>query len=292
MEAIAGILFVGNLSLDKISARGVSRDTFGGAALYGALASALFNVKTGIMGIIGHDFRSSVIEDLSTCQIDISGIKRVDDASIRFDITYDERLSLQDIKAYNLTLSKELAYIPFPQAFLDSDIVNIAPNDFKIQKKVISRVKKEIPLARISLQSHIYHLKKGIDDLNAILEDVDYLFLNEREAEFFSNKIRIEDIAKQIALQVRSLVCITRGPKGAVVAPRLGSIFRFSPPIFEVSDPTGAGDSFVGGFLATLLKEKNVVLATINGFTASSITLGGLGPCTLLKILKRKHQSL
>lgn len=277
--------------MDRISARGVSRDTFGGAALYGALASALFNVKTGIMGIIGHDFPLSVVEDLSACQIDISGMRRVDDASIRFDITYDEGLNLQDIKAYNLMLSKELAHIPFPHALLNSDIVNIAPNYFKIQKRIISRVKKEIPLAKISLQSHIYHLKKGTDELNAILEDVDYLFLNEREAKFLSNKLRIGDIAKQIALQVKSLVCITRGPKGAVVAPRLGSIFQFSPPIFEVSDPTGAGDSFVGGFLATLLKEKNVVLATINGFTASSITLGGLGPCTLLKLLKKKHQS-
>jgi len=283
------ISFIGNLSIDKISVRGFTKETFGGAALYGSLASALFNSKTGLMSIIGTDFPPSVMRDLSTCQIDLSGIKKVDNSSIRFHIVYSEDMSLESIKAYNLDLSEKLINIPFPQAFLNSKIVNITPNNFHTQKVIITRVKKEIPLAKISLQSHAYHLKRGVNKFKALLKDVDYLFLNEREARFLSNKRNILDTAKRIALQVKFLACITRGPKGAIVATKSGTIFQFSPSALEVTDPTGAGDSFVGGFLATLLRERNIVPATINGFTASGIALSGFGPCKLLEILKKKY---
>lgn len=281
------ILVVGSLAYDGIETPSGKVDrALGGSANYFSLAASLF-ARVRVVGVVGEDYAAKDEELLKSRNVDLSGLERVPGKTFFWQGKYEGDLNEA------ITLKTDLnvfeSFNPkLPANFCDSKFVflaNIAP---ELQMQVLEQVKKPLFVGMDTMNFWISSKKEA---LLKILSKVDVVLINEKEAEMLTGSANAIAAAPKITAMGPRAVVIKRGEYGFAFYSREDG-FHILPamPIPEVVDPTGAGDTFAGGFFGYLARldraptVQDMREACVNGTLLASFTIQDFSVSALAKV--------
>jgi sugar/nucleoside kinase (ribokinase family) len=268
------ILVVGSLAYDDVRTPVASRDSLlGGAASYFSMAASLY-APVRLVGVVGDDFREEDIARLARRGVDITGLERRAGRSFRWRGTYD--FDLDTAETVNTDLGVFGDWRPrIPPAFVDSDVVFLANIHPEIQLATLEQMRKP---ELVALDTMNYWIEKTRDALIAVIRKVDVVSINEGEVRQLVGEMSVARAAREIlALGPRALV-VKRGEHGATLFTRAATFWSPAWPLEEVVDPTGAGDTFAGGFVGYLsgqaaLDDAAMRRAVLHGSVCASFAV-------------------
>jgi len=274
---------IGSIAFDDVrTPHGEAKNSLGGSAVYASIASSNF-CKTGIVGVVGDDFVDEHFNYLNVREIDVRGIEKVNGKSFHWAGIYN------DLNKAETLLTELNVFAEFdpkiPSEYLFAPYLFLGNIDPELQMKVLKEMKNTRIIACDTMNYWILSKK---DKLIEVIKNVDILFINEEEIKMLTGRSNIFDAADEaLKLGLQYIIC-KRGEYGSVL---FGENLLFFAPIYpvrDVIDPTGAGDSFAGGFMGYLAKEDKVspeVLkqAMIYGAVTASINVGSFSCNSLLK---------
>jgi sugar/nucleoside kinase (ribokinase family) len=243
------LLVVGSVAFDALeSPYGKVDRALGGAATYFAVAASFFT-HVNLVGIVGEDFTEVDARIFHGRTIDIDGLERASGKTFFWAGRYSKDLNERVTLATELNVFAE--FKPrLPQKYRDSQYVflaNIAP---ELQRDVLHQVKKKPKIAAMDTMN--YWIERTNAELRETLKHVDILMINDSETRELSNEHNLLRAAKQIFKMGPSILVVKRGEYGAMMVDKRGVFCVPAFPLEEPHDPTGAGDSFAGGFMGYL----------------------------------------
>jgi sugar/nucleoside kinase (ribokinase family) len=282
------LLVVGSVAFDGLeSPYGKVERTVGGAATYFAVAASFFT-PVHLVAIVGDDFSDSDCEVFRGRRIDCEGLERAPGKTFFWAGRYSENLNER------VTLTTELnVFADFkprlPERYRESKYVflaNIAPD---LQRDVLHQVKKRPKIAALDTMN--YWIERTNADLQETLRHVDILMINDAETRQLSNEHNLLRAARRIFKMGPSTLVVKRGEYGAMMVDKRGVFCVPAFPLEEPHDPTGAGDSFAGGFMGYLAAAGSKTDATLRramvyGSVMGSFTVEKFG-LDRLRTLKR-----
>ncbi len=242
------ILVVGSLAYDDVRTPVAHRErVLGGAASYFATAASRY-APVRLVGVVGDDFHQEDVVRLASQGVDLAGLERRKGSSFRWTGTYD--FALDTAETVNTDLGVFGDWRPqIPEAFADSEFVFLANIDPEIQLAVLDQVRAPVAVA---LDTMNYWIEQRREALLRVMAKVDIVSINEGEARQLCETFSIVRAAREIlALGPRVLV-VKRGEHGASLFTGESSFWAPAFPLEDVIDPTGAGDTFAGGFMGYL----------------------------------------
>lgn len=284
------ILILGTVAFDTIETpHGKEDRVLGGSASYIGLSVSQFDLQTSILSIVGDDFDSSFFNIFKSKNIDVASIQRViGEKTFFWSGRYSSNMNERE------TISTELNVLAnfdpqVPKSYENADILvlgNLAPSD---QLSVINQLTN--PTAFVVLDTMNFWMDNCLDDLLQVIKDVDVITINEEEARQLSGETSLSLAAKKIFTMGPSNIVIKKGEHGAILFSGNNSFFVPAFPIEKVFDPTGAGDTFLGGFAGYLAKTKNYSFqnmkkAVIYGCLLASFSVEKFGTKGLLNLDK------
>lgn len=251
------LLIVGTVAYDAIETPfGKTDKILGGAATYIGLSASHFNVKSAIVSVVGDDFSKEYLDLLSSKNIDISGIEIVKEGKTFFwSGLYHNDLNSRDTLDTQLNVLADFNPI-VPEGFKDSDVImlgNLHPN---IQISVLDQLTTKPKL--VVLDTMNFWMDCALEELKQVLKRVDVLTINDEEARQLSGEYSLVKAAEIIHTMGPKFVVIKKGEHGALLFNDTQVFFAPALPLKEVFDPTGAGDTFAGGFSGYLAQQGNV----------------------------------
>jgi sugar/nucleoside kinase (ribokinase family) len=282
------LLVVGSVAFDGVeSPYGKVDRTLGGAATYFSVAASFFT-PVHLVGIVGDDFTELDAKIFRERKIDCEGLERAVGKSFFWAGKYSENLNER------VTLTTELnVFADFkpklPERYRASKYVflaNIAPD---LQRDVLQQVKKRPKIAALDTMN--YWIERSNEDLRETLRHVDILMINDAETRQLSSEHNLLRAAKHIFKMGPSTLVVKRGEYGAMMVDKRGVFCVPAFPLEEPHDPTGAGDSFAGGFMGYLAaagdkSDASLRRAMVYGSVMGSFTVEKFG-LDRLKTLKR-----
>ena len=263
------ILVVGSVAYDSVaSPEGKRAEQLGGTAVYFSV-SASYSTSAGVVGVVGNDFQHDDVEMLQSKGIDTSGLTYADGNTFRWSGSYEEDLNTAVTLDTRLnvfeTFSPELSddHKSTPYLFLG----NIDPD---LQNLVLDQMSPRPKIVACDTMNLWIDIKR--DSLSRLIDKVDVLLINEAEASQFTGERSLVSAAGSLMERGLKTLVIKRGEYGAVV---FHPSFTFAVPAYpmaRVNDPTGAGDTFAGGFLGYLAS----VGAGLSADDADSIRRAGV----------------
>jgi sugar/nucleoside kinase (ribokinase family) len=284
------LLVVGSVAFDGVeSPYGSVERTVGGAATYFAVAASFF-APVHLVAIVGEDFSEEDAAVFRGRRIDCEGLERAVGKTFFWAGRYSENLNER------VTLTTELnVFADFkprlPEKYRASKYVflaNIAPD---LQRDVLHQVKKRPKI--VALDTMNYWIERTNDDLRETLRHVDILMINDAETRQLSSEHNLLRAAKHIFKMGPSTLVVKRGEHGAMLVDKRGVFCVPAFPLEEPHDPTGAGDSFAGGFMGYLAgtgSKSDAALrrAMVFGSVMGSFTVEKFG-LDRLRTLKRSE---
>jgi len=242
---VANILVVGSLAYDDVRTPFASREgVLGGAASYFAMAAALYG-SVRLVGVVGEDFREDDIRRLRRRGVDVRGIERRPGKSFRWTGTYD--FVSDTAETINTELGVFGDWRPhIPEAYADSEFVFLANIHPEIQLATLEQIRRPKVVA---LDTMNYWIDHNRDDLIRVMRKVDVVTINEGEARQLYQTFKIIKAAREILSLGPRVLVVKRGEDGAALFTKEGSFWAPAYPLEDTIDPTGAGDTFAGGFL-------------------------------------------
>ncbi len=268
------VLVVGSIALDTVeTSHGKAQDSPGGSALYFSAAASLFS-PVDVVGVVGKDFDFSTIEFLKEREVDFTGLRVTDGKTFRWGGRYKENMNQRDTLFTHLNVFQNFRPA-IPEAYRKDRLIflaNIAP---ELQLDVLAQIEKP---ALSVLDTMNFWISGARELLMQLIEKVDVLILNDEELRELTNKFNMLESANLLLEQGPRAVVIKKGEHGAVLVSRKGYFLAPAYPVPKVVDPTGAGDSFAGGFLGYLatcedIDELNIRRAVVYGTVAASFTV-------------------
>lgn len=245
---MSSILVVGSVALDSVSTtEGSCREALGGSAVYFSLAAALFG-RVSLVGVAGEDFPAEHRELLARRGVDLSGLRTAKGKTFRWEGRYGKDASVAKTLATKLNVFKDFkprldeAHRKAPFLFLG----NIDP---ELQADVLAQASAP---SLVACDTMNFWIDSKTQAVKKLLGKVDMFFCNEDEAEALAQRPNPLQAAEVISGWGPEVVVIKKGEHGALM--KVGSRFFIYPafPLPRIKDPTGAGDSFAGGFLGSL----------------------------------------
>ena len=275
------LLSVGTVAFDAIETPfGKTDKILGGAATYIGLSAAHFDVNSAIVSVVGDDFPQEYLDLLSDKNIDISGIEIVKDGKTFFwSGLYHNDLNSRDTLETQLNVLADFNPV-VPQNFKDADVVmlgNLHPN---IQISVLDQMTIKPKL--VVLDTMNFWMDCALDELKTVLKRVDVITINDEEARQLSGEYSLVKAAEVIQTMGPKFVVIKKGEHGALLFNEEQVFFAPALPLKEVFDPTGAGDTFAGGFSGYLAQQRNITFhhmknAVIHGSNLASFCVEKFG---------------
>lgn len=275
------LLIVGTVAFDAIETPfGKTDKILGGAATYIGLSAAHFDVNSAIVSVVGDDFPQEYLDLLSDKNIDISGIEIVKDGKTFFwSGLYHNDLNSRDTLETQLNVLADFNPV-VPQNFKDADVVmlgNLHPN---IQISVLDQMTIKPKL--VVLDTMNFWMDCALDELKTVLKRVDVITINDEEARQLSGEYSLVKAAEVIQTMGPKFVVIKKGEHGALLFNEEQVFFAPALPLKEVFDPTGAGDTFAGGFSGYLAHQGNISFhnmknAVIHGSNLASFCVEKFG---------------
>ena len=247
------MIIVGTVAFDSIKTPyGQAERVVGGAASYIALAASHFVRNQEIISVIGEDFPKTFLEELASLGVGQTGLKLVEGGkSFFWEGSYHDDLIGRDTLVTELNVLE--GWSPeVPEAAKDSDFVMLGNLDPTVQLSVLDQMSKKPEL--VVLDTMNFWMDIAMDNLKAVISRIDVLVINDDEAKQLSGEESIKLAAKKILKMGPTTVVIKKGEHGAIMFE--GDKVFFSPahPLEKVVDPTGAGDTFAGGFIGYLAR--------------------------------------
>jgi len=253
------LLVVGSIALDDVeSPAGRVENALGGATCYFAVAAQYFT-QVRAVGVVGDDFPAEHLDFLAARGIDIAGIAREPGRSFRWGGRYHESLNDRD------TLFTELgvfeAFDPtLPESYLDSEYVFLANIHPSLQQRVLEQAVRR---RFVAMDTMNFWIEGTREELDHTLARVDALVINDAEAHLLTGTTNLVHAARAIRSMGPETVIIKRGEFGALLFDSQGIFAAPAFPLEEVRDPTGAGDTFAGGFMGALARAGSVDAASL-----------------------------
>ena len=265
------VLVVGSVALDDIEApAGSAKSVLGGAASYFGVAASYFT-PVRVVAVVGDDFPQEHVDFLASRGLDLAGLQRVAGRTFRWGGRYHESLNQRD------TLFTELGVFEsfkpeIPPAWRDSDWVFLANIQPTLQRGVLEQVRSPRFSAMDTMN---FWIEGARPELEKTLARVGGIVINDEEARQLTRESNLVRAAQAIHALGPKVVIVKRGEHGALLFDRDGIFSAPAFPLPEVVDPTGAGDSFAGGFIGSLaasgrLDADALRLAVMHGSVLAS----------------------
>ena len=252
------LLTVGTVAFDAIETPfGKTDKIVGGAATYIAWSASYFSKKVNIVSVIGDDFDMNELEALRKRGVDTSGIGiKEGKKSFFWSGKYHLDMNSRDTLITDLNVLLEFNPV-VPEAYQGSDIVLLGNIDPNLQLNVINQLTKRPKL--IVLDTMNFWMTDGfINKLLEVISQVDVLTVNDSEARQLTNEYSLVKAAKKILKMGPKYLVIKKGEHGALLFHEKQVFFAPAHPLEDVFDPTGAGDTFAGGFCGYLDKSRDI----------------------------------
>ena len=289
------ILVVGSLAYDSIETPSGKVDrALGGSANYFSLAASLFH-KVRVVGVVGEDYDKKNMDLLQSRGVDTSGLSVQKGKTFHWSGSYQGDMNEAITKATELNVFEH--FNPeLPEHYKDSHFVFLANISPDLQLKVLEQVKK--PLF-VGMDTMNFWITSKLADLKKVLQKVDVVLINETEAKMLTGAKNAIEAAPLVCEMGPKALVIKRGEYGFVMYTKDHGFFILPAfPMDKVVDPTGAGDTFAGGFfgyLASLKKApttQDLKMACINGsilasFTIQDFSVGALAKTTIKDLDQR-----
>jgi sugar/nucleoside kinase (ribokinase family) len=248
------LVVVGSVGLDTIETQKARREeVLGGAACYFSAAASFFS-PVRLIGVVGTDFPPAHTELLAGFGIDLAGLERVEGRTFRWAGRYSPDFNNRTTLDTQLNVFQ--SFRPkLPPAWTDSPFVFLANIDPALQLDVLTQVRRPRFVACDTMN---FWIEGRREDLARVLERVDMLLLNDEEARLLSRRDNLPAAAREIRAMGPKAVVVKRGDAGALLFHEAGVFAAPAFPIETVVDPTGAGDSFAGGFMGWLAHTGDV----------------------------------
>lgn len=286
------LLVVGSVAFDAIETPfGKTDKILGGAATYITLASSVLNVESGIVSIVGGDFPQSDMDMLSSRGVNIEGIEIVKDGKTFFwSGKYHNDLNSRDTLVTEVNVLEH--FDPkIPESMQDAEILLLGNLHPGVQLSVLEKMNTRPKL--VILDTMNFWMDSAMDILLQMIAKTDVISINDEEARQLSGEFSLVKAAKKIHEMGPEFVIIKKGEHGALLFHE-GKIFAIPAlPLEDVFDPTGAGDTFAGGFAAYLAKKEdfsfeNMKSALIVGSAMASFTVEKFGTERLQEITEKE----
>tara|TARA_B100002051_G_scaffold32616_2_gene25566 strand:+ start:12100 stop:13023 length:924 start_codon:yes stop_codon:yes gene_type:complete len=286
------VLVVGTVAFDAIETPfGKTDKIVGGAATYICLASSFFTKKINLVSVVGEDFPTTAIEMLKSKSVDIKGLQiKNGEKTFFWSGKYHNNMNTRDTLDTQLNVLENFNPI-VPEEFKESEFLMLGNLMPSVQKKVLDQMKEKPKL--VVLDTMNFWMDNFMDDLKEALIDVDVLTINDEEARQLSEEYSLVKAAKKILTIGPKYIIIKKGEHGALLFSKEKVFFAPALPLEEVFDPTGAGDSFAGGFIGYLEKTKdisfeNMKRAVIYGSAMASFSVEKFGTKKLTEINQKQ----
>lgn len=282
---LGSILVVGSVALDTVETPfGKVTDALGGSAVYFSTAASLY-AKVSFVGVVGKDFPPEHIQYLSNRKIDVRGLQIQDGKTFRWSGKYDYDLNQTHTLDTQLNVFADF-HPELPAGYEKSDFVFLANIDPDLQYEVLQQV-KGVKLTMLDTMDYWINGKR--DSLVRTMRAVDIITMNESEARMFAGTNSLLTAARRILELGPKVLIIKKGEYGAVMFHDSNHFMAPAYPLEEVWDPTGAGDTFAGGFLGYLAKSDDLSNRTfrkaiIHGSVLASYTVEGFSVDRLKKV--------
>ncbi|HXP70986.1 MAG TPA: PfkB family carbohydrate kinase [Candidatus Dormibacteraeota bacterium] len=291
------LLVVGSVAFDGIETPfGKVEKTLGGAASYFALAASHFT-PVRVVGIVGDDFtaREKAILGGRNGRIDLEGLEHASGKSFFWAGRYNQNMNERTTLTTELNVFADFQP-KLPKSYLDTSFIFLGNIQPTLQLSVLKQVKRKPVL--VGLDSMNYWIERTGSELRETLRHIHVLVINDDETRQLTGEHNLTRAAKDIFKMGPKILVIKRGEHGALLVHR---DFLFAVPAFpleEVHDPTGAGDSFAGGFMGSLARdgrvnEKSLRRAMVYGSVMGSFTCErfGVERLTTLKLSEIKARA-
>ena len=275
------ILIVGTVAFDAIETPfGKTDKIVGGAATYISLAASFFSNKLRLVSVVGDDFPKESIQMLKDHKVDTEGLQiKEGEKTFFWSGKYHNDMNSRDTVDTQLNVLETFDPI-LPESFKDSEFLmlgNLVPS---VQQKVLDQMIKRPKL--IVLDTMNFWMDNCMSDLKIALKNVDVLTINDEEARQLSKEYSLVKAAKIIQKMGPKYLVIKKGEHGALLFGEEKMFFAPALPLENVFDPTGAGDSFAGGFIGHLQKTgdisfENLKSAVIFGSVMASFCVEKFG---------------
>lgn len=252
------LLIVGTVAFDAIETPfGKTDKILGGAGTYIGLSSSFFNAKSAIVSVVGEDFPEEYIKLLTDRNINVEGLEVVPGGKTFFwKGKYHNDLNSRDTLETQLNVLADFNPI-VPDSFTDSEFVMLGNLHPLVQLSVLDQLSAKPKL--VVLDTMNFWMDCALEDLKRVMKRVDVITINDEEARQLSGEYSLVKAAKKIHEMGPKYVVIKKGEHGALLFNNEQIFFAPALPLEEVFDPTGAGDTFAGGFIGYLahLNEVN-----------------------------------
>lgn len=275
------LLTVGTVAFDKLeSPFGKTDKILGGAATYISMASSLLGVETGLVSVVGGDFPQEYIDLLKSKNVDLAGLEIVADGKTFFwEGKYHNDLNTRDTLTTELNVLETFNPV-VPQNWKNADVLMLGNLHPLVQAGVLAQMENRPKL--VVLDTMNFWMDCAWNELMEVIKDVDVISINDEEARQMSGEYSLRKAARKIASFGPKTVIIKKGEHGALLFQDDQVFYAPALPMEEVFDPTGAGDTFAGGFSGYLAKTndfsfENMKRAIIFGSALASVTCEKFG---------------
>ncbi|MFG4000813.1 sugar kinase [Flavobacterium sp. LC2016-23] len=251
------LLIVGTVAFDAIETPfGKTDKILGGAATYIGLSASFFNLQSAIVSVVGDDFPQEHLDLLTSKNIDISGIEIVKGGKTFFwSGLYHNDLNSRDTLVTELNVLADFQP-KVPQNYKDADVVMLGNLHPLVQSSVLDQMEKKPKL--VVLDTMNFWMDCALPELLEVIKRVDVITINDEEARQLSGEYSLVKAANKIQELGPKYVVIKKGEHGALLFHNREVFFAPALPLEDVFDPTGAGDTFAGGFSGFIAQSENI----------------------------------
>jgi sugar/nucleoside kinase (ribokinase family) len=276
------LVSVGTVAFDAIETPfGKTDKIVGGACTYISLSASYFNSNPKLISVVGDDFPKETIDLLHSKNIDTEGLQIKDGEKTFFwSGKYHQDMNSRDTIDTQLNVLETFDPI-VPESYYDCDILMLGNLTPAVQMNVIKQLPKRPKL--IALDTMDFWMQIALDDLLNVIKEIDVLTINDEEARLLSGELSLKKAANKILTMGPKYLIIKKGEHGALLFDKNNNVFS-APALLleEVFDPTGAGDTFAGGFMGYLSSQNEInwdtmKKAVIVGSAMASFTVEKFG---------------
>ena len=284
------LLIVGTVAFDAIETPfGKTDKILGGAATYIGLSASFFNLQSAIVSVVGDDFPQEYLDLLTSRNIDISGLEVVKGGKTFFwSGRYHNDLNSRDTLDTQLNVLADFQP-KVPQDYKNADIVMLGNLHPLVQSSVLDQMERQPKL--VVLDTMNFWMDCALPELLEVIKRVDVITINDEEARQLSGEYSLVKAAAKIQTMGPKYVVIKKGEHGALLFHNKEVFFAPALPLEEVFDPTGAGDTFAGGFAGYITQSENISFdnmknAIIQGSNLASFCVEKFGTEKMLDLDK------
>lgn len=291
------LLIVGSVALDSVETPfGKVEGALGGSAVYISAAASYFTAPIRLVGVVGGDFSKEYIQFLESRQIDLDGLQIVENGkTFRWGGKYHYDLNVRDTLFTELNVFQN--FDPkIPPGFKNSGYVCLGNIDPILQLQVLNQINKPRLVVGDTMN---YWIQTKPKDLAETMKHMDVLIVNDSEARLLTQEPNLIKAAKKIIRMGPRCIIIKKGEHGAMLVTEETIFSAPAYPLETIFDPTGAGDSFAGGFIGWLartddlsaenLKRAVVYGSTLASFCVEKFSIDSLRDLSYFKIQDRYH---